>query len=321
MFRRTLAISVLTLLAACQSAPLNANLRAPVRFQSANNGAQTDWFSQLPPNLQAYYAEARGLTGAPLFEALHDIISRNHTPYGYGEAKSFIYATADNFQVNNKPGVVAVYSDIFVPGSGGNGNAYKEQGDANKDGTSGDFINCEHTWPQSFFNKQMPMVSDMHHLFPTFSKPNGMRGHHPFGMASEGRVVYSTSSGSNLVMRSNRLSASTAPVDPEEGFSPFANGDAVFEPANKQKGNTARAMMYFWTRYKDSNVRSGDYNAQKFWNSRLSMFRQWSEQIDVVDERERARHEIIAKKQGNRNPFIDIPNLASLIGEQNMAAR
>lgn len=318
---RLLALSFLTLLStACQSAPLNANLAPLTRF-----GAQTaqssrpDWFSQLPPALQSYYAEARGKTGQELLTSLHAIISRNTQDLGYGGARNFMYSTADNFSNRGSNGVVDVYSDLFILGSGGDGNKYRERQDENRDGTSGDFINCEHTWPQSFFNKQSPMVSDMHHLFPSLSKPNGMRGHHPFGMASEGRVTYSTVSGSKLVIRSNRVMPSLSAPDPEEGVTPFGNSDAVFEPGNSQKGNTARAMQYFYLRYYDRNIRSGDYDAKNFWSNRVPMFRQWSEQIDPVDERERTRHELVAQKQGNRNPFIDIPNLASILGDQVMA--
>ncbi len=324
--RTLLASSFLALLAACQSLPLSNGLNPalnqtalnPAQLQSfARSNARNDWFTQLPPALQSYYAEARGKTGAELLSALHTIISRNTTALGYGEARSYMYGLADNFSNGNQTGVVDVYSDLFIPGKTGNGNDYREQGDMNRDGTAGDFINCEHTWPQSFFNKQLPMVSDMHHLFPTLSKPNGMRGHHPFGMASEGRVSYSTISGSKLVIRSGRMSPSTAP-DLEKGLTPFSDSDAVFEPGNKQKGNTARAMLYFWVRYYDRNIRGGDFDAQDFWARRVPMFKQWAEQVDPVDERERTRHDLIAKKQGNRNPFIDIPNLVSLIGEANL---
>jgi endonuclease I len=321
-FRIALASSFLALLAACQTVPFSSGLNPalnqtqlnPSRLQAASVASRGDWFAQLPPQLQNYYAEARGKTGAELFNALHVIISRNTTALGYGEARAYMYGTADNFSTRGQTGVVDVYSDLFIPGKTGNGNDYREQGDMNRDGTSGDFINCEHTWPQSFFNKQSPMVSDMHHLFPTLSKPNGMRGHHPFGTASEGRVTYSTVSGSKLVIRSNRMSAATG-IEDDKGVQPYGGNDAVFEPGNNQKGNTARAMLYFWLRYNDRNIRSGDFEARNFWSNRVPMFHQWADQIDPVDERERTRHELVAQKQGNRNPFIDIPNLVNIIGE------
>lgn len=320
--RRSLALSFLTvtmtLLSACSQmgqAPLNS--LSNVRAQNAS-AARDDWFSQLPPNLQSYYADARGKTGQALFDALHTITGRNYHALDYGAARAYLYGTADNFTFNNQTGVVDVYSNLFIPGSGGNGDKYREPNDANKDGTPNDFINAEHTWPQSFFNKNMPMVSDMHHLFPTLSKPNGMRSNHAFGMASEGRVVYTTSSGSKLITRGGRPPAvSFSSVIEEKDNTPFSNSDAVFEPGDSQKGNTARAMMYFYMRYKDANIRNGNFSSD-FWAKRVGMFRDWAAK-DPVDERERTREELIFEKQGNRNPFTDIPNLASLIGDDVMA--
>lgn len=320
MKRRSLALSLLTLtlLSACQAGP-SLNPPSTVRSQSAGVSARADWFSQLPANLQAYYADARGKTGQELFDSLHEITGRNYRALGYGEARNFLYSTADNFALNGKTGVVDVYSNLFIQGSGGNGNDYRERGDENKDGTPGDFINAEHTWPQSFFGKAMPMVSDMHHLFPSLSKPNGMRGHHPFGLSSEGQTVYSTISGSKLIVRSSKRSpiAVTAELDDKE-VTPFSNQDSVFEPGNSQKGNTARALQYFWLRYKDKAVRGGDFGPD-FFSKRVAQFREWSEKVDPVDERERTREEFVFQKQGNRNPFTDIPNLASIIGDDVMA--
>lgn len=328
MLKRCLLSLSLLSLVACQARPaLNPSLTA----LNAGRGAQSfsrfsagqDWFAQLSPDKQAYYAEAQGKTGQELFDTLAEIVSRGNRFVGYGEAKSYIYAVADNAPVapNGPGGVIAAYSNVFVPGSGGDGNRYRERGDENRDGTSSDFINCEHTWPQSFFNKKEPQRADMHHLFATFSKPNGMRGHLPFGTSAEGRVTYQTANGSKLVMRGN-FSASTMPSEELLQSEDFdgASHDAVFEPADTQKGNTARAMLYFYMRWHQTNIRSGDYHPRDFWAERVNMFAQWS-QLDPADEREQRRNELIFKKQGNRNPFIDIPNLTQLIGEQVMQGR
>ena len=67
-------------------------------------------------------------------------------------------------KVNGKSGLYDAYSYIFVPGSGGDGNSYAESGDENQDGHPKDFINCEHTWPQSFFDKKL-IVSSVIVLF------------------------------------------------------------------------------------------------------------------------------------------------------------
>lgn len=338
MYKRTaLFLLGLSALAACQSprayAPnvnVNPALRAQTQFQARN---AADWFSQLSPELQAYYAPAKGLQGRELFEALHQLINKARQ-LDYNPGKSYLYAVAANFKQGNQSGVEAVYSNMFVPGSGGNGGSYTERGDANRDGKSGDFINCEHTWPQSFFSKSEPMRSDVHHLFPTFSVPNNRRGHHPFGMASEGKVVYSTESGSKLALRGRALSfssgqlnsmfaetdqisamnAMSSPDSEDDSLNPLGKGEAVYEPSNNQKGNTARATLYFYMRFYNRNIRQGDYDAKDYLIDRLPMFAEWSEKVDPVDVAERRRNDLIAEKQGNRNPFVDIPNLVQIIG-------
>ncbi|MFN8672664.1 MAG: endonuclease [Candidatus Sericytochromatia bacterium] len=296
----------------------------------------SDWYSKLSPELQSYYAEAKGKTGSDLFDALHKIISAKTDVTSYQDAKSFMYATADNQTINGKTGIFDAYSYVFVNGSGGNGDLYKEVADDNKDGVAHDFINCEHTWPQSFFNKQLPMVGDLHHLQSTLSIPNNRRSHFPFGEV-KGDVVYSTSGGSKLTLgkgnkesfmkalntitqkESNaRLTNSLSTTNLKEELSKFAAANsmsATFEPGDQQKGNTARAMLYFFTRYYDKNVKGGEYSREEFWNSKVSTFINWSEVKDRPDEQEIKRNSLIQKKQGNRNPFIDVPEFASLIGE------
>jgi len=291
--------------------------------------ANVDWYENLKPELKQYYADAKGKTGEALFDTLHEITGRGYRSDDYGSAKSFIYSTADNITVNGNKGILTAYSQIFVPGSSGNGDNYRERGDENKDGSSSDFINCEHTWPQSFFNKQLPMVSDLHHLQSTFSIPNNRRGHYPFGEV-EGSVIYSTSSGSKLsgsAETSRRVSASdlksimNLPYLQRDNVIKSKNLGFVFEPTNVQKGNTARAMMYFFLRYHDRNIKSGEYNEQEFWDSKVKTFIKWAEQIDQVDANEARRNDIIFGKQGNRNPFVDIPGLASLIGEDVLTSK
>ena len=175
----------------------DTNNGVEISAKKTKNTIRTDWYETLRPDLQAYYAPAKGKTGAELFDALNNVISKGAKVSDYKSAKSFMYSTADNIKVNGKSGVYDAYSYIFVPGSGGDGNSYTESADENQDGHPRDFINCEHTWPQSFFNKKAPMVADLHHLFPTMSVPNEMRNHFPIGMV-KGLIPYTTNGGSRL---------------------------------------------------------------------------------------------------------------------------
>ncbi|MDD5207870.1 MAG: endonuclease [Elusimicrobiales bacterium] len=227
------------------------------------------------------------LSGEALFAYLHEATAPapRKTPASYRAAKSFMYAKADNTGCNGAPGIITAYSQLCVNGSSDNGDNYKEQGDQNVDGIAGDFVNAEHVWPQSYFNSSLPMVADLHHLMATLSTPNGRRANLKFARVS--KATYSTSSGSKL-------------------------GKEGFEPDDSVKGNVARALFYFIERYSDKNIRQGmDYNS--FWTNNVQMLLDWNRQ-DPPDANERRRNDLIEGFQGNRNPFIDNPELADRVG-------
>jgi endonuclease I len=284
---------------------------------------KNDWYERLSPELKKYYSRARGKTGEELFMTLHQITGENYKTLSYGEAKSFMYAVADNVQFNGKTGIFDAYSQVFIEGRGGNGDNYREKQDDNLDGVANDFINCEHTWPQSFFNKELPMLSDLHHLQSTLSVPNNRRGHYPFGVANPKDVVYTTIGGSKLSLTDKTNKARTLEEKrkilnlPYEQSSQIIDKefDAIFEPGDKQKGNTARAMLYFYLRYYDRNIRQGEFKKDKFWDSKVSTLIKWATEVDPPDEQDKRRDDLIFQKQGNRNPFNDVPEFALLIGE------
>jgi len=280
---------VLSTVIGCNSTRVSTATISKATSQSVlSKSVKSDWFSSLKADTQTYYKPAEGKTGEALFDELHTIISKNNKISSYGDSKGFMYSTVDNVTLNGTTGIIDAYSQVFIPGSGSNGDSYKENGDQNKDGKAGDFINCEHVWPQSFFNKSLPMVGDLHHLQSTLSVPNGRRSNYPFGLVS--KPEYSTSSGSK-----------------------YANG--VFEPNDASKGNTARAMLYFYTRYYDEDIRNGGFDEKQFWSAKVPMFLEWNKK-DLPDANEMKRNDLVYQKQGNRNPFIDAPELANLIGEQ-----
>lgn len=142
-------------------------------------------------------------------------------------------------------------------------------------------VNIEHTWPQSKFssqyNKEM-QKSDMHHLFPTDSQANSRRGNYRFGEVS---------------LRDDELN-----VDDCDS-SRFDDG--VFNPPTEHVGNVARALFYFATRY-DLRISPSEEMILRVWHV-----------MDPVDAEEVRRHEVIAKYQKVRNPFVDYPELVNSI--------
>ena len=80
-----------------------------------------------------------------------------------------------------------------------------------------------------------------------------------------------------------------------------------FEPG-AGKGAIARATLYFLIRYpSEINATSAEYD-----KSRIQILLNWHQQ-NKVTRYEKHRNQAIAAKQGNRNPLIDFPQLASRI--------
>ena len=232
-------------------------------------------------------SETDGLAGKALFEKLHETSGRNYKAHDYDAARHYMFSKADNVTLHGVRGVIDAYSGIFVAGTSENGGDYPERGDQNNDGWNDrDGMNTEHIWPQSFFDKRLPMRSDLHHLMTTFIHPNGVRGHMPFGEV-RGQGDYSNAAGAK-------------------------RGQGVFEPPDAVKGRVARAMLYFYTRHYDKNITNGGFG-DNFWNSKLEMFLRWNKAFPPT-EFEKTRNDLVEQFQGNRNPFTDDPTLADRIG-------
>jgi len=139
-------------------------------------------------------------------------------------------------------------------------------------------FNCEHVVPQSWFRKSEPMRGDLHHLFACESNCNSFRGNTPFAELGD----------SEPVVRGCGRKV----------------GDTGFEPVTG-KGPAARATLYFLLRYPGV---IGD-EARELQVAALPTLLAWHGQ-DPVSEYERHRNAAIAEAQGNRNPLIDVPELA-----------
>ncbi len=152
-------------------------------------------------------------------------------------------------------------------------------------------VNCEHTWPQSRFNKSFAykfQKGDLHHLFPTDSKANSARGNHPFA----------TVTGKGVVGNCDASSKGT-PIE----HSKRGRHGVYFEVPDMHKGNAARALFYFSVRYKLKIDTVQEY-----------YLKQWH-RMDPVDEDERIRNQGVFLIQNNRNPFVDFPSMVDHISD------
>jgi len=150
-------------------------------------------------------------------------------------------------------------------------------------------INCEHTWPQSKFSKNYPkdiQKADLHHLYPTDSRANSIRGN----------IDFTDVSSDNGDLSQTKCDSS------KFGTSATHGGDG-FEPPQDHKGNVARALFYFSVRYKISIPKTEE-----------EVLRRWND-LDPVDQEEMNRNNIIFQAQANRNPFVDYPQLVNYISK------
>lgn len=205
------------------------------------------------------------------------------TVLSYSEARGRMYNYIDNY--NSK--VECVYSGYQQPFS------YSETSTS----TSIANLNCEHTVPQSWFNEAERMRTDIHHLFPTVNQWNSDRGSDPFAEIPDDQTI-------KWII--NLTGQSTIPTSNIDAYSEDTNSQ--FEPREVHKGNVARAVFYFYTMHEGQNFDPGKNVPSAVGN--LQTLYQWHLQ-DPVDVRERERNDRIQRAQGNRNPYIDYPELVA----------
>lgn len=251
-------------------------------------------FAQIPTG---YYDGTAGLSGAALKTKLSQIITSGHQTKSYDNLYNG-YPSTDSDNYYEKDGSVL---DIYSENPSG-ADPYVYQHGVKKCGnynTEGDCYNREHIFPQGYFNSASPMVSDIHHIVPTDGKVNGYRSNFPFGKVGS----------ANFVSENGSKRGTSA--------SPNYSG-TVFEPIDEFKGDVARMILYFATRY-ESKLSSFDDNdiltnsafpGVEDWE--LAVFKEWHTN-DPVSQREIVRNNAAYTYQGNRNPFIDHPEYVALI--------
>jgi endonuclease I len=257
-------------------------------------------FASFLANAQApagYYNAANGLSGASLKTALSTIITNGHQDKGYGGLWTGYKTTDIDKNYENDGSILDIYSEKPT-----GADPYKFTPVTNQCGTysvEGNCYNREHIVPQSLFNEASPMVSDINFIRATDGKVNGMRSNYPFGKV--GTATFTSKNGSKL---GNSTSS---------GYS-----GVVFEPIDEFKGDVARMIFYFVTRYQSklstfstgNMLGSSTFPGLQTWE--LNVLLAWHNQ-DPVSQAEINRNNATYTYQGNRNPFIDNANYANQI--------
>ena len=257
-------------------------------------------FSLLADMPRDYYPNSlEGKNGAELKTELHNLL-KNHTRLPYGSrdynqiACTWTVFKKSDVRPNGK--VWDMYSNNSYNFSNGAG------------ATKG--MNIEHSVPKSWWGDAYDETAtpltrfkydgsyDLHHLTPSDAAANTAKSNYPLGEVD-----------------SPLFDNGVTKVGTGQ-----ANGRAtnLFEPADEYKGDFARMYLYFVTCYQDYSWKS----------SALSMFAQnsyptlnaygqslllkWHRQ-DPVSQKEIDRDNAVYSFQGNRNPFIDYPNMVEYI--------
>ncbi|MFO8066378.1 MAG: endonuclease [Bacteroidales bacterium] len=255
--------------------------------------------SQIPPG---YYDDIVGLEDEELRESLHNII-KNHDPRTYNQIWNDFYYT--DRKPNGK--VWCIYTDIPYPGEPvfeftffddqqGTGGAAEE----------GLVYNREHSFPKSWWgggtSSSDTMYTDLFHIIPADAWINTNRSNLPYGEVCEPELT--TSNGSKKGPNC---------YDFESAYT-----GTVFEPIDAYKGDLARHYFYMLTRYMNRIESWSAYENTDMLEG--SGFAPWAYDMllkwhisDPVSPKEIDRNNAIYERQGNRNPFIDHPDLACKI--------
>lgn len=220
----------------------------------------------------------RALSGDALFGALNELMGNTcqlDNGYSYNSLRS-AYASVDK-DLNGSGNIIGYYDGRSMSGTWDEGITY----------------NREHTWPQSKgADKSIPMGYDMQSVRPASTAVNSERGSTPYGESSQ---FY----------------------DPDE----ISINNANYEAKNlgTYRGDAARVILYDYVVYGEAGG-----NKNKLYNGNAQLLNKLGkngvfESIpvllkwhmnDPISLTEMVRNDGAQTYQGNRNPFIDYPELA-----------
>ncbi|MFM2292155.1 MAG: hypothetical protein RIS29_1968 [Bacteroidota bacterium] len=231
-----------------------------------------------------YYYFVKNKKKVALKTALHD----NCKPlreFDYGGGAGFTWEGFYSSDRNTDNSVIDMYSDSVRHFNG-------------FAAVSG--MHIEHSFPKSWWGgHNNGAYKDLFHLYPADGVTNSTKNDLPLGEVSGTPTFFNgkTKIGKN-------------------GFGSAYTGNC-FEPADEFKGDFARSYFYIATVYEELAPLMQSpmtyTTAYPFWQPwAIDLLLKWNAQ-DPVSDKERKRIEAVYGLQGNRNPFIDYPDLANYI--------
>lgn len=250
----------------------------------ASDEGQEAYSGYLTPQSEYYsgsaaYEQLVTLSGDELFGVLNDLMGGTclleTSGYSYNSLRS-AYVGVDR-DLNTAGNIIGYYNGASFEGTWDNGRTW----------------NREHTWPQSKgADKSIAMGHDMQSVRPTLTSVNSSRGNTPYG---EGPAYY----------------------DPDE----VSIDNPKYKSINlgTYRGDAARVILYDYIVYGEAGGHQNSlYNGNAQLLSKLGtggvfesvmVLLKWHMQ-DPPSLTEMVRNDGAEDYQGNRNPWIDFPELA-----------
>ncbi len=233
----------------------------------------------------SYYSSLDGKCGKALKDAIFNLTSNNVKMLSYGSGNNATwwgFYVTDYILDGSKRQVVDRYSnDVRYFGNRGSS-------------VSG--MNIEHSFPKSWWGgSSNNAYKDLYNLMPCEQKINSSKSNYGMGVVTNP----TTDNGCTKVGAG-------------------AQGFKLWEPADKWKGDFARGYLYMATTYQDftwtgealNSLTNSDWQDFKEWA--YTLYIKWAK-ADPVNQEEIDRNDAVAQIQGNRNPYIDFPNLMEYV--------
>ncbi len=175
----------------------------------------------------------------------------------------------------------------------------------NADFSASSNMNIEHIWANSWWGHLVNNAyCDLFNLYPADATANMRKSNNPIGVV-DGQVAFD-----NGVIKVGKSSSYRAD-----------SLITAWEPADEWKGDFARTYFYMATCYQHFTdlwttsegwltVDGTQWPTMRPWVYRLML--EWAK-ADPVDDIEIRRNETISDLQGNRNPFVDYPQLCDYV--------
>lgn len=236
--------------------------------------------AQIP---EGYYNSLKGKKGAELKTAVYNVIKNAKVlSYGSGSGTWWGFWLTDR---DSRGYFIDRYS------------AKSDWVKSTSQGAVGSGMNIEHSFPKSWWGgASIQAYKDLYNLMPCESKINSTKNNYPMGTVVSG--------------------------DKGNGWTKVgigSDGNKYWEPADPWKGDFARGYMYMATTYQNLNwegaaalqiLQQGTYPTLQKWA--YTLFIKWAK-ADRPDALEIKRNEDVYKIQGNRNPYVDFPNLMEYV--------